>query len=243
MKRVLGTLCVGLLSTMFAACGGGGGGGGPAAKPGTVNRQGAATVITTTGSLKTAVEGGDGSNLSGATISLGLSGAQQIVQPGAAASALTAVMSALSQPGPNGGTVDCTETGCVYADYKTGTTTLNGSVKSAKAGDTTTVTADLTIKQPSQTAQQGDVNWKVSGSIDFGAGSIDGQLTSTAKSSITYGGQTISYDYFNLIDYRALVIGATGAATGGEIYAKWAITVAGVPQGSQAYDGTVKFPQ
>lgn len=243
MKRVLGALSVGMLSTMFVACGGGGGGGGPAAKPGTVNRQGAASVIMTTGTMKTAVTGGDGSALSSATISVGLSGAQQIVQPSAAAGALTAVMAALSQPGPNGGTVDCTETGCVYDQYKTGTTTLNGSVKSAKAGDITTVTANLSIKQPAQSAgMTGDVDWKITGSIDFGATSIDGSLTSTAKSSVSYAGQNISYDWFNLVEYRDLVIGATGA-TGGEIYAKWAITVAGLPQGSQAYDGTVKFPQ
>jgi hypothetical protein len=226
----------------LVACGGGGGGSGPAAKPGTVNKQGAASVVTMTGSMKSALSSGDGASLSGAVTSIGISGAQQIVQPAGAMAALTAVTSALSTPGPNGGTVDCGDTGCVYDHFKSGTTTMNGSIKSATAGDKTTVTTDLTIDIPATAGQQGDVAWKLTGDLDFTATSIDGHLQSTAKSTLAAGGQNIAYEYFNLVRYDALALGTDAKPTGGDIYAKWAITITGVPQGSQAYEGTVNFP-
>ncbi len=231
-----------LWSTMsLVACGGGGGSSGPAAKPGTVNKQGAASVVTMTGTLKSSLSTGDGASLSGAVTSIGLSGAQQIVQP-STTGALTAVTGALSTPGPNGGTVDCTDTGCVYSQYKSGTTTMNGSVKSATAAGKTTVTSDLTIAAAATAGQMGDVTWKLTGSLDFTDTSIDGELQATAHSTLAAGGQNIAYDYYDLVRYDALVLDAGGKGTGGDIYAKWGITVAGVPQASQAYDGTVTFP-
>lgn len=229
---------------LILGCGGGGSSGGPAAKQGTVNKQGAQGVLNQTASVKTAVEAGNGESLSNNVIGLGLSGAQQIVSPGA--SALT-----LEQAQTTSGTVTCDDTGCVYNKYTTEsvnqTIVMDGSVKSSKAGDVTTVAMDLTLKVTTNAQGINQViNYDLNGTIKISPTMIDGSFTCEGTGKLdgvqgAPGGSSISYQYYNQIKYNAVVLSGS-SATGGSIYAKWAITISGAPQGNQAWEGTVTFP-
>ncbi|HEY4186326.1 MAG TPA: hypothetical protein VGP07_14725 [Polyangia bacterium] len=240
-----------VLGAALVGCGGGGGGGsGPAAKPGTTNKTTATQVVTSTASMKTALDSGDGASLSANVEIVGIVGAQEIVSPAAAAqfvstSGLMARRSAVSTAGPSGGTVDCTATGCVYNMYASGSGTdlvvLNGSVSSAAAAGKTTVTADLTIAETTAASGTSAVTYDITGSLDFGTSTIDGDLKSIAHYTSTTQGLSFTYDYYNEIKYNALTLTAA-TPTAGSIYAKWGITVNGIPGASQAYEGTVTYP-
>lgn len=243
--RSCGLALVGVLT--FGGCGGGSDSNGPAAKAGTPNPSGAKAVVTQTVSMQSALMRMDGASLSGNVNSIAIGGAQQIVRP-SVGQALTVLQQAQTTTPGTSGSVNCDATGCTYNMYMAAGFTYNGSIRGADAaGGGKVVTADLNIKgalASSGIAQT--IDWKITGAVTVTPTSIVGELQSTGTGSISGivspgAPNNFSYQYFNLVKYNNLTL-ASGAATGGSIYAKWAITVAGVPQGSQAYEGTVNFP-
>jgi hypothetical protein len=236
-----------LLSATAIGCGGGSSNSGPPAKKGTVSPTSAMAVVMQTVSMKTAVAAMDGATLSANVEVVGLTGAQSLVTP--ATTALTEAPPVPFHPaaatiaGDGGGTVDCTATGCTYNKYTTGTGTdqviFDGKIQATTTGDKTTVTTDLTI---SENPGVGSVDFDLTGSLNFTATSIDGDLKSVGHFSQAMAGTNLTYDYFNEIKYTALIVPAGASTpTGGSIYAKWGVTVAGLPQASQAYEGTLTY--
>jgi hypothetical protein len=237
---------VGMSMVALLGCGGGGGGSGPAAKPGTPNPAGAMTVAAETSSLVDSLNAGDGQGMSDTVVAVSLSGAQQIVSPPAGAGAFVTRASAETITGPGGGTADCDATGCVYHDYVEDTDpeafTMNGSVKATASGEVTHIKVDIDM-----TAIQNGTPLKftIDGDLDVSPTLIDGQLTAngSAKAAAQQGVPTITYNYYQQVKYNAVTL-SDGTPTGGSIYAKWGITLSGIPgaeQANQVYDGTVTF--
>ncbi|HEX2657425.1 MAG TPA: hypothetical protein VHU40_04105 [Polyangia bacterium] len=248
MKALKVGLSVGIVSLAAVGCGGGSSNSGPPAKKGTVNPTTAMSVVMQTVSMKTALAAMDGATLSGNVEVVGLTGAQSLVQPSVAAQTEAPPIpfqpAAAAIAGPNGGTVDCTAAGCVYNKYTSGTGTavvvFDGSILATGTADKTVVTSDLTITE--NLSGMGNVDFDITGSLTFTPTTIDGDLKSVGHYALAMAGANLTYDYFNEIKYTALIVpaGAT-TPTGGSIYAKWGITVAGLPQASQAYEGTLKY--
>jgi|GEM_PF-7019247 len=251
MKREIkgaASLAMGFLCMAVVGCGGGSSNSGPPAKKGTVNPTSAMTVVMQTLSMKSAVETMDGATLSANVESVGLTGATLLVSP--ATAALTEAPPIPFHPaaaviaGPSGGTVDCNAAGCTYAKYTTGTGTatvvFDGKVVSTTAAGKTTVTSDLVISE--DLSGMGKVDYDITGSLNFTATTIDGDLKSVGHFAQAAQGLNLTYDYYNEIKYTLLTV-AAGAAkpTAGSIYAKWGVTVAGIPGASQAYEGTLTY--
>src|SRR4051812_21801676 len=162
---------VGLSAVAFLGCGGGGGGSGPSVMPGQVSESGAQAVTAETASLVAALQAQDGESLTNSVMGLALSGPQQVV-PGPAGTAAV-IHSAVTEPGPSGGTVTCDTAGCVYDHYMdnqsgAGTFEINGSVKATTSGEVTTVTLDMTISADLSDAASGlneTINYDMNGSI------------------------------------------------------------------------------
>lgn len=242
MNRLLIKLCLLTVCTTAAVGCGGGGGGTPPAKPGKVSMSGAASVVSMTNNMQTALKANNGGLLSSSVVSLSLTGPQQMVTPAVGAALTASTSSALSTPGPNGGTVDCDQTGCTYNMYKSGTITMNGTVRSAATTDSIKVTENLTVTATNTTGLAGTVDWDLTGDMTFTATSINGNLQSNGHYNLTAGGTAVSEDFFEVLQYNAVLLGTAGTAIGGSIYAKWGATVAGVPAASQAWEGTATFP-
>jgi hypothetical protein len=242
--RACALALVGMVSV--AGCGGDDSGG-PAAQPGKTNPAGAKAVVTQTVSMQTALMRMDGASLSGNVNAIAISGAQQIVSP-AAGQALTVLQQAQTTTPGTSGSVNCDAAGCTYNMFMVSGFTYNGSIKGADEGGGKKVTADLSIKGSVAASGVGEtIDYKITGAVTVTPTSINGALQSTGAGTIsginTPGApNSISYQHFNQVKYNNLTL-ANGLATGGSMYAKWAITIANVPQGSQAYEGTVTFPQ
>ena len=238
----------GMVCMAAVGCGGGGSNSGPPAKKGTVNPTSAMAVVMQTVSMKSALATMDGATLSANVEVVGLTGAQTLVTP--VADDLTAPPpipfnpSAVTIAGDGGGTADCTATGCVYNKYTSGTGTtavvFDGKILASTVADKTTVTSDLVITE--NVSGTGTVNFDLTGSLNFTATTIDGDLKSVGHFASAMGGVNLTYDYFNEIKYTVLTLpaGAT-TPTAGSIYAKWGVTIAGLPQASQAYEGTLTY--
>jgi hypothetical protein len=204
---------------------------------------GAANVTQETASLVTSLNSGDGAGMSNTAVALGISGASQIVSPPSGGAAAV-IHSAQTIAGSGGGTAECDATGCVYNNYKessgTSTTTMNGHIKAIPAGEVTTLEMDVQFDMD----QQGmPAKFDLTGSLDISPTMIDGELTCNGTAKLTASGQNISYNWYNLLRYNAVTL-SNGTPTGGTLYAKWGITLSGVPgaaQANQVYDGTVTF--
>jgi len=236
MKRI-GTL--GLVLGMVAACSSDD----SAANKGTADPAGAAAVVMQTTAMQTSAKNMDGTTLSANVQQVSISGAQQIVKPtmGITVPALPPFQ---VEPGavapaaaPDG--VTCDASGCTYTNYMAGGYTYDGSIKSTADGSGGyQIVADLTLKG-SMAGQA--IDWTIKGDVTVTATSIKGQLGSDGTGTVMGGpGGSISYKYSNLVKYNDVVL-TEGKATGGSIYAKWAVEVTGVPQGSQSWEGTVEF--
>lgn len=192
-----------------------------------------------TRSLSTALRENNGAAVSANVNSIAISGAQQIVSPGAALSQGLA-------PEADGmsGTVNCDAAGCTYNMYMISGFTYNGSIRSTDEGGGKKVVADLTIKGTTTAGGSGTqtIDWRISGTLTVTPTLINGSLSSNGTGSIS-GAQSFSYVYTNLVQYNNVAIDATGTPTGGSIYARWSIQVNGMSQGAQAWEGTVTFPR
>lgn len=211
----------------------------PAPKAGTVNAQGAKNVVTQTQAMVTALRGNDGNSLSANVNSVAISGAQQIVSPGAA------LRAALEPAQATSGTVTCDAGGCTYDQYMVGGYTYNGFIHATDQGDGKQVVADLTIQGSGAATSGQTINWHIWGNVTVTSTSINGSLESSGTGTVDgagAGGSTFSYEYSNLVQYNNVTIDGTGAPTGGSIYARWSVTVDGLPMASQAWEGTVTFP-
>jgi hypothetical protein len=237
-----------LLSVAAAGCGGGSSNNGPPAKKGTVNPTTAMAVVMQTVSMKTALAAMDGATLSANVEVVGLTGAQTLVQPTAAplteAPPIPFHPSAVTIAGDGGGTADCTAAGCTYNKYTSGsasaTVVFDGKILATTTADKTTVTTDLVITE--NLTGMGNVDFDLTGSLNFTATTIDGDLKSVGHYALAMAGTNLTYDYFNEIKYTVLTVPAGGTTpTAGSIYAKWGVTVAGLPQASQAYEGTLTY--
>jgi hypothetical protein len=229
-------------------CGGGSSNSGPPAKKGTVNPTTAMSVVMQTVSMKTALAAMDGATLSSNVEVVGLTGAQTLVTPTADDLTEPAPIpfhpAAAAIAGPSGGTVDCTAAGCTYSKYTSGTGTativFDGAILATTTADKTTVTSNLVITE--NLTGMGNVDYDITGSLNFTATTIDGDLKSVGHYALATGGTNLTYDYFNEIKYTALTVPAAATTpTAGSIYAKWGITVAGIPGASQAYEGTLTY--
>jgi hypothetical protein len=236
---------VALLGIGLLGCGGGSSDG-PAAKPGKTNPAGASAVITQASGIQTALMSKNGAQLSGNVNAIAISGAQQIVSP-AVGQALTVLEQAQTSNTGTSGTVNCDDSGCTYNMFMAAGFTYNGSIKSADAAGGKHVTTDLTIKgNVASTGVAETIDWKISGALDVSATSINGDLQSTGTGNISGlnvpgAPSSIAYSYFNEVRFNTVGL-SNGVANSGSLYARWSITVPQVPQGSQAYDGTVTFP-
>src|SRR6478609_5613049 len=144
-----------VLAVALLGCGGGGGGGGGSVPTFQPNSYRAETVTTLTVGLSESLQGNDGAALSSQVMSLGMSGPQLIAQMPAGPTAL--IQSAETVPGPNGGSVNCTATGCIYDQYSSsagGTFVMDGSILTSTAGEVTTVTVDLDITMATSGIEQ-----------------------------------------------------------------------------------------
>jgi hypothetical protein len=244
--KVLALALVGSLSVV--GCGGEEESSGPPAMAGKTNPAGARAVVMQTAGIQTALMRMDGASLSGNVNSIAISGAQQIVTPQVGAALVVLQQAQTTTPGTSG-SVNCDMAGCTYNMFMAGGFTYNGSIKSADDAGGKKVTADLTIKgmvtAPGSGAQS--IDWKITGAVTVSATAINGSLQSSGTGTISGIMQpgapsSLSYTYFNQVKYNNVTLSGS-MATGGSIYAKWAITVANVPQGSQAWEGTVTFPQ
>jgi hypothetical protein len=223
------------LLASLAACGGGATFE-PVAKPGITDRDGAIYVIGATRLMKTKLESGDGPGLFNSTFAIALLGPPDVVQ-------MPAATSALSQPGANGGTVDCTEAGCVYAKYADAASVVDGSVAALRSGELATLMWDLAIKQTNPGGTSGENNIRITGTIDVGASTMDGELTATSTVRLSTGDGLGTAETFNRLEYRNLTFDAAGVVTGGELYAKWVSTVLSPQRATAGYDGRVTFPE
>ena len=218
------------LSIGLVGCGGGGGGGGsvPTVQP---SAQGAATVTALTVDLSASLQGNDGSAVANQVMALGMSGPQQIAMMPAGPAAV--IRSAASVPGPNGGSVDCTATGCLYDQYasSTGATfVMDGSILTSLAGELAAVTVDLDITMDTGGVAQA---WVLSGGLDVSPALLDGTLTNNGTGHLTAQGQNVSYKYYEELTYNAVTL-TGGQPTGGSVFAKWSMTVQGQTYGAQA---------
>lgn len=219
------------LSVALVGCGGGGGGGGGSVPTVQPDPDGAATVTEMTVSLSSSLQAGDGASLSNNVMGLGMSGPQLIAPQPVPGAALIARAAAV--PGPAGGTVDCTATGCIYDNYTTdagGSFVMDGSVLTSASGSTTTVTVDLDI-----TANTGGVmqDWSMTGSLDVSPTLIDGTLKNNGSGHLSAQGQNINYTYYEELTYNNVTL-SNGQPTGGSIFAKWSYNFAGQTVGAQA---------
>jgi hypothetical protein len=244
MKRLCGVL--GILGIIgIGGCGGNDDG--PPAMTGIVDPAGARSVLMQTLAMQAAIQSKDGAGLSGEVNSVAVSGAQEMVQPKQLSQALTALPRAQTAAGTSG-TVDCDGNGCSYKNFMVGGFTYNGTVTSSDAGaGAHKVVADLSIKGGINAGGFGEtVDLKITGNTTMSPTLIDGFFQSSGSGSVsgisTPGApSSISYTHFNQVKYKGVAIN-NGNASSGSMYGKWAMIVSNIPEGSQAWEGTITLP-
>jgi hypothetical protein len=234
---------VGLSTIALLGCGGGGSGSGPSVPNAEVDPTGATEVTDQTSTMVAALQAQDGESLTNSVMFLALDGPQTMLVP-AQASPIAKISRAVSQPGPTGGTVDCGASGCVYSHYADstsgyGSVEIDGSVNSTTAGDTTTVTVNMTISLDlSDSGTTITETYNISGSLTVSPAMINGALTSNGSGHYAGSGQNVSFSYFEQIKFNMVTLAADGTPNGGSIYAKWAVSAGGQSQG---YQGTITY--
>jgi hypothetical protein len=197
-----------------------GGGGDDTVKTVPANAQGAANVLAMTVDLTASLQGNDGATVALQLVGLAMTGPQQIAMMPSGQAAV--IRSAESVPGPDGGSVNCTTTGCVYDEYASSAGAafvLDGSVLLSTAGEVATVTIDVDI-----TTALGGVEqvWTLAGALDVSPTLIDGTLINTGTGQ---GHEELTYHAVTLSD---------GQPTGGTLFARWSTLVQGKTYGAQA---------
>jgi hypothetical protein len=241
MKRLLGVLAL-TGGVGLSGCGGNEASSGPPAMQGTVNPSGARSVMNTTLSMRTDLMNASGANVAGQVQSVAISGATQMITPKTGAA-----LTVFPQAGTTGtsGTVTCDAAGCTYDQFVLGGLTYNGGVKSADAGSgARKVTANLTMKGTVGGGGASEtIDWTITGDCSISATAINGFFESTGSGTVSApGAPKLSYTHFNQVKFNSVSV-ASGVASGGSMYGKWAISVNGTTAGSQAWEGTVTFPQ
>jgi hypothetical protein len=243
MREVSRLGLVGLSTVALLGCGGGGPGNGPSVPTATVDSTGAAEVTDQTSTMVAAIQAQDGTSVTNSVMFLALDGPQTMLVPDQA-SPIAKISRAVSEPGPSGGSVDCTASGCVYNHYADsssgyGSFEIDGSVNVTTTGDTTTVSVDMSISMDlSDSGTTINETYNISGSLTVSPAMIDGALTTTGSGHYASGGQSASFSYFEQIKFMMVTLAADGTPNGGSIYAKWAVSAGGQSQG---YQGTITY--
>lgn len=243
MRAVSRLGLVGLSTVALLGCGGGGSGSGPSVPTAEVDPTGAAEVTDQTTTLVAALQAQDGASLTNSVMFLALDGPQSMLAP-TQASPIAKISRAVSEPGPTGGTVDCTASGCVYNHYADassgyGSFEIDGSVNATTVGETTTVTVAMSISLDlSDSTTTITETYNISGSLAISSAMIDGTLTSNGSGHYSGSGQNVSFSYFEQIKFMMVTLAADGTPDGGSIYAKWAISAGGQSEG---YQGTITY--
>jgi hypothetical protein len=250
-------LCTLALAGTLAAAGcGGEDNSGPPAKMGMTNPTAAKAVVGDATMLKATAKQQNAGSLQLQVQALAMTGAQQLVSPSFGqplTAALVRAQTAGSTTCPQGGTATCSDAVCVYKMCKEDNLTMDGTIKVADAGDTTTITNDWTISgKPDDHlgGQAGTIDnmvWKISGVLSISPTSLNGSLQSSGTAMISnvpgLGGGGYTYTDFSLLKYNT--VGLNGVTPiSGSVYGKWSVGVSGLPGGAglQSYEGTVNFP-
>jgi hypothetical protein len=211
----------------------------PAPTPGMVRKETAASKVRTAFELKAALESGDGAAVGIHVVSIGIDGASFVLGVSASATA-----TALVVPGPYGGSVDCSEGGCLFSRYGAASNQiLDGSVSVTRSDGSCTVTVNLVREVDSQLiAEIQDARHRITGRLVFGSDQIDGSLRSSGGWELT-DGEVLEARSFTLVRYDGVTVSGD-VAVGGSVYGKWAADyrVDGVLGFIEAWDGTVYFP-
>lgn len=225
------------------ACGGGGSG---SSGNTTANPQAASSTVSSTGMLQSSIGSMNGQSAGNALSAIG-SSAQGIVTyaPEGQTGALVQLQDTLAQLHANTnvamssnapGDCICDASGNCTFDMCGGSGYLmSGTI--TRSGDSYTIDIQMTASTTGI-----EYEWDYQGAVTMSATSIDGNLSGTGTGTVMAGDMTISYDFDWDVTYNAIVLDATGCATGGSLDAHVSFSVDGTG-GAGAYSGdaTVTF--
>jgi hypothetical protein len=202
----------------------------------TADKASASALVAQTQQLRTSLQNHDSASVAAEVQLLALVGPMSVAS-GASGSS---TRGAQTIAGAGGGTASCDASGCTYTNYRDSSNDVtNGQVLIQDNGASTTISINLSIQTVGSSISAGDTFvWTTTGALTLSPNAVDGDLKAETKLSAS----GYAYDYYEELRYNQVVIDSAGKPVSGSLYAKWAISIAGLGGFTEGYEATAVFP-